>query len=94
MPLRGEVPDMTFKDPVEALVAQALTDAGIGFVSDVNNPSRLDFRLENGIEIEVKRFHSPRIAEQMARAENVIAIQGMEAAQFFADLLQTKATQP
>lgn len=74
------------EDPMEAIVAQALTAAGIGYVRDGSNPSNLDFRLDDGVEIEVKRFHSPRIAEQMARAENVIAIQGREAVKHYAAL--------
>jgi hypothetical protein len=51
------------------------------------NPTRLDFRLDNGIEIEVKRFHTERIAAQMARAPNVIVAQGEEAIRFLADLI-------
>ena len=75
-------------DPMEIMIADALNAAGLSFVSDVEgNPSGLDFRLTNGVEIEVKRFHSPRITEQMARAENVIAVQGAEAVRFFAALL-------
>ncbi len=78
-------------DPMERIVAIALNDAGIDYVRDYGgeNPSGLDFRLANGIEIEVKRFHSPRIADQMARAENVIAVQGKEAVEFFAGLLRS-----
>jgi hypothetical protein len=76
-------------DPLEQLIADALEIAEFGFITDEGggNPSNLDFRLHNGVEIEVKRFHTARIAEQMARAENVIAIQGEAAVRFFADLL-------
>ncbi len=77
-------------DPMELLIAEALDDAGIDYVTDFNggNPSGLDFKLANGIEIEVKRFHSPRVAEQMGRAENVIAVQGEAAIRYFADLIR------
>lgn len=67
-------------DPVEKVIAQALADAGIKFITP-DSETGLDFRLiDADILIEVKRFHSNRIAEQMSRAENVIAIQGLKAA--------------
>ena len=76
-------------DPMERLIAVALDDAGIAYESDIaGNPSCLDFRLENGVEIEVKRFHSPRVAEQMSRAPNVIVAQGKEAVEFLAALIR------
>lgn len=83
---------MALTDPMERLIASALDAASIGYVTDEggSNPSGLDFRLHNGVEIEVKQFHSSRIAEQMSRAENVIAIQGAEAVRFFAALLHRK----
>jgi hypothetical protein len=83
------VTNATISDPLERIVAEALDDAGIGYVTDAGggNPSNLDFRLHNGIEIEVKRFHTPRIAEQMSRAENVIVAQGEAAVLFLADLI-------
>ena len=80
-------------DPCERLIALSLESAGLDFVTDFGgmNPSGLDFRITDhrgfGVEIEVKQFHSPRIAEQMSRADNVIAIQGAKAATFFGLLL-------
>lgn len=81
--------DELIGDPMEAIIAEALDRAGIAYTRDHGggNPSGLDFRLANGVEIEVKRMHSPRIAEQMARAENVIAIQGDEAVRWFAVII-------
>lgn len=76
---------------MERMVEYALIDAGIAFATDQHggNPSRLDFRLiDYDVEIEVKRFHSPRVADQMARAENVIAVQGEAAVRFFCDALR------
>ncbi len=64
------------------------TEEGFGYVREDENPSHLDFLLDNGIEIEVKRMHSDRIAAQMARAPNVIAAQGEEAVRFLASLLR------
>ena len=77
-------------DPMERLIADALDDAGIRYETDLGggNPSCLDFRLENGVEIEVKQFHSPRVGEQMARAPNVIVAQGREAVEFLAQLIR------
>lgn len=73
------------KDPIEEITANALTAAGVAFEFPENE---LDFYLpEIGIYIEVKQFHSSRIAEQMSRAPNVIAIQGREAALAFAALI-------
>jgi hypothetical protein len=75
---------------MERLIADALDSAEISYVTDEGgaNPSHLDFRLHNGIEIEVKRFHSPRVAQQMARAENVIVAQGAEAVEFLAEAIR------
>lgn len=51
----------------------------------------LDFYLPDfDLYIEVKRFHSPRIGEQMSRAENVIVIQGIKSFDFIMDLLYWK----
>jgi hypothetical protein len=75
------------RDPVEEIVADALTAAGVPFVreDDELNTAALDFYLpDDNLFIEVKQFHSPRIAAQMERAANVIAIQGIAAAQWFA----------
>ena len=79
-------------DPLEAMIAAALDEAGIAYVRDRAgaNPSGLDFRLTDlGIEIEVKRFHSDRIAEQMARAPNVIALQGEASVRWFCELVRS-----
>ena len=76
-------------DPIEKIIADALDVCGVKYDTDFGggNPSGLDFRLSNGVQIEVKRFHSPRIAEQMARSPDVIALQGERAVRFFAMLL-------
>lgn len=81
---------MKMSDPMEQLIADALDARGIGYVTDEggNNPSHLDFRLDNGIEIEVKRLHSDRIAKQMARVPNVIVAQGEEAVRYLAELIR------
>jgi hypothetical protein len=78
--------------PIESIVRSALEREGLAFTED-GKPGgdvncNLDFHLTDyGIHVEVKQFHSDRIAEHMARATNVIAIQGKEAAEFFAAIL-------
>ena len=76
-------------DPVESIIATALRARGIPYLTESQPGSiGLDFLLTDyGVHIECKRFHSPRISEQMSRAPDVIAIQGMAAAELFAALV-------
>lgn len=77
------------RDPIEAIIREALTKAHIRFIEGNENDACLDFFLpDHGIYIEVKQFHSERISEQMSRADNVIAIQGKLAAEMFAAALE------
>jgi hypothetical protein len=79
-------------DPIEKIVADGLTRAGIIFLLD--DVAALDFYLPAyDVYIEVKQFHTKRIAEQMSRADNVIAIQGRRAAEWFSGVL-TSAESP
>lgn len=76
-------------DPVERIIADALIEKGIVFHVDGSpkNKTGLDFKIPqvNGaLFIECKRMHTPRISEQTARAENIIVIQGLSAAETFA----------
>lgn len=77
-------------DPVENIIFRALTEAQVPFTNEPDETKNLDFKLltDPPIYIECKQFTSPRIAEQMSRAKDVIAIQGIEAAHFFARLLR------
>lgn len=80
------------EDPIEKMVREALEREGFAFTEDGKRGGEanrnLDFHLSDyGIHIEVKQFHSPRIADQMSRVPNVIAVQGREAVEFFAALL-------
>lgn len=71
-------------DPVEQIIADALDYCHVEYVRE-REPERLDFYLPRWkLHIEVKQFHSDRIAEQMSRAPNVIAVQGIEAARWLA----------
>lgn len=82
-------------DPMEKIIADALTDARIPFVreGDVKGSTQtLDFYLpEQDVYIEVKQFHSDRIAAQMSRAPNVIAAQGRPGVEFLAHLIRQGA---
>lgn len=72
-------------DPIESIVADALTEAGIAFERQPDHP---DLWLSDyGIGIECKQFHTDRIAEQTARWPQVIVVQGREAAEALAHLL-------
>lgn len=84
-----------FNDPIERTIAEALEASGIEFKPNPEN--HLDFELPRHelfsnsvvpVYIECKQFHSDRIAEQCSRADNVIVIQGAEAAKLFASLLR------
>ena len=76
---------------MERLVAQALRRSGIRYAREhePGNVATLDFYLPDfDAYIEVKRFHSDRIAGQMKRAPNVIVLQGEAAVQLFCDILE------
>lgn len=83
-------------DPIERIVQIALEAACIEYVLEGECGSAvqtLDFWLpDHGVYIECKQLHSPRIAVQMSRAPNVIAIQGRKAAELFAALISGAST--
>lgn len=81
---------LTTTDPMEQIIEAALLAQGIAYTTDHggSNPAGLDFYIPAlDLHLEVKRFHSDRIAAQMARAPNVIAIQGQSAVLFMARLI-------
>jgi len=52
------------------------------------NSGALDFYLPNSrVWIECKRFHADRVVKQLGRHDNVILIQGRQAANTFASLV-------
>lgn len=72
-------------DPVEAIVARALDDAGISYTRPDGTP---DFKITAfNLEIEVKQFYSERVIRQLEGKENIILIQGKPAASYFYRLL-------
>lgn len=79
-------------DPCEMVILDALEASGERVVPESQNPTHMDFYLPRvDVHIEVKQYHSPRIEAQMARADNVIAVQGIEAARWLADLIRRNA---
>ena len=76
-------------DPIEQVVFDALSKAGIKFTQ---NDAGLDFHLPDfGVHIECKQFHTPRISEQGSRASDVIVVQGRKSAALLAILLTNSA---
>jgi hypothetical protein len=79
-------------DPVERIVGDALTAAGFEWRHEGHperrcDPVRLDFQIDGGPYVEVKRFHAPRCEAQLAQTGDVILIQGIEAARWFASAI-------
>lgn len=82
---------LQLSDPLEQYIADSLTRAGIDFIHESQNDQAtkcLDFYLpDHGVYLEIKGGHSNRIAGQMARDFNVIAIQGVKSVDFICKLL-------
>jgi hypothetical protein len=75
-------------DRVEATIELGLEAAGIRYRRADDNPRHLDFYLPDlDIYIEVKRFHTPRTAEQMERVPDIIVVQGLKAAVAFVKMI-------
>ena len=75
------------RDPVEFMVNEALIKSGLPFKR--LHGEHADFTLDDGTEIECKRFFSERIYKQAAKYESVIVIQGLAAARSFARLVES-----
>lgn len=76
-------------DPMEAMISEALGRANLPFDVEIKG---LDFSIPSrGAFIEVKQFHSDRIADQMSRVTNVIAAQGSDAVRWLAELIGQSA---
>ena len=80
----------TINDPVEKVVAYALTKRDIEFSHEKDGKIKgqnLDFYLPKyDIFIECKAFSTPRTSKQI-EDKKVIVIQSIEAAKAFADML-------
>lgn len=78
--------DIVISDPIERIIAEALDKAAIQYRRADDSAVALDFYLlTSDVYIEVKQFHTDRIAAQMSRADNVIAVQGRKAAEWLAN---------
>lgn len=74
-------------DPVETIIADALTNRGVAFRHE-SEGAPLDFEIIGASTyIEVKQFHTDRTNDQLSRFDNVIVVQGVTAALCFSDLL-------
>lgn len=91
----GTLAARSISDPVEAIVADGLTRAGILFIHDSEGAEvncGLDFYLPTAeVHVECKRFRSERTEGQMARVKDIIVIQGVGAAKAFAALVCMEA---
>lgn len=76
---------MHFSDHLERNLADFLDSKNISFIHESQDKAQvLDFYLPDfGVYIEVKQYHTDRIARQMATQDEVIVIQGKIALQFF-----------
>jgi hypothetical protein len=79
---------------MEQLVAAGLDCAQLPYTHAMDMPSRpagqpgpLDFTLECGVSIEVKRFYTPRADKQLRSNTNVILAQGEGAVNLLARAL-------
>lgn len=83
-------PPELIRDPMERLVAEALVKKGWEYIHDSEGGTiRLDFYLPHlNMYIEVKRFHSDRIDEQIKYVSNVIVLQGEVGIRNFCALLE------
>ncbi len=81
---------MNISDPIERIVANALTEAGIKFTHESENSiQRPDFILEiSKVAIECKQFPTDRTEVQLMHSENIILIQGRIAAIAFANMIR------
>jgi hypothetical protein len=89
------VPKRLITDPIELIVSIGLDRAHIEYVHESEGDPRnrdLDFYLPSlDLHLEVKQYHSDWIAKQMARVNNIIAIQGRAAAHAFVDMITPKS---
>lgn len=81
-------PRYLITDPVEIVIANTL-HSRVNYTIEGENGQRIDFMVD-GIAIECKRMHAPRIIEQMAPHENYIIICGMDAAKLVEKLCNGK----
>lgn len=73
---------------MEEMVDRWLTTNGIPFRRADAMKTRLDFFLPDfNVYIEVKRYHTPRINDQIERATDIIIVQGAASMRFLESLI-------
>jgi hypothetical protein len=84
--------NINFADHLENKLAECLSEKGIDFVHESENKSQgLDFYLPKlNVYIEVKQYHTPRIAKQMTYQNEIIVLQGSKAVDAFIKLITLK----
>lgn len=81
---------MKITDDLEKRVAEILSRKGIKFTHESYKgiDQRLDFFLpEYDIYIEIKKFHTDRVLEQLKSQDNIILIQGIKSIEFLEKIL-------
>lgn len=82
-----------YSDHLEKMLHNALIEAGIEAIHE-SEGAILDFYLpEHDTYIEVKQYHSDRIAKQMAKADNILVLQGKTSVELFIKLLKTNSNE-
>lgn len=83
--------EIRYSDHLERMVGEELRKANINFIHESQGCNvNLDFYLyDYDVYIEIKQFHSDRIAFQIQRVKNVIVLQGINSVKFFIKLLQS-----
>lgn len=82
--------------PQEKLIRRTLQRTGTKHFDEQTNKKEtlgLDFKVGD-VFIEVKSYHSDRIAAQMGRVPDIIAVQGSKACTYFANLLESAYQYP
>ncbi len=81
---------INYCDHLEKKIGETLQDCSIVFTHESEVPEKqLDFKLKtSGVQIEVKQYHSERIAKQLSQHESVIVLQGRKAVDFFCKQLE------
>ncbi len=82
---------INYADHLEQKIGEALFEAEIGFThGSESKGQRLDFHLtDDDIYIEVKQYHSERIADQLKVADNIVVVQGRKSVDFMAAMIKS-----
>lgn len=81
---------INYSDHLEKQIGEILQECSFVFTHESEvSEKQLDFKLKtSGVQIEIKQYHSDRIAKQLNQHENVIVLQGKKSVKFFCDLLR------